>query len=94
MIDRITTYVRTKPRTSALIGLATVVGGAFLVWDAQRGGSFYVFLPLVACVAMHGLMHGGHGKHGHGHGQQAPEEPDAAPAALPETPVDRRDGGA
>lgn len=92
MIDRIATYIRTKPRTSALIGLATVVVGAVLVWDAQRGGSFYVFLPLVACVAMHGLMHGGHGKHGHG--QQAPGDKDAAPAVLPETPADRRDGAA
>lgn len=81
MFDRIATYVRTKPRTTALIALVTLVGGALVLWDAQRGGYWYTFLPLLACVGMHGLMHGGHG-HGHGaHGgsSKAPAVPASEP---------------
>lgn len=80
MFDRIATYVRTKPRTTALIGLVTVAGGALVLWDAQRGGYWYTFLPLLACVGMHGLLHGSHGHGAHGGSK---EDAAAVPTSEP-----------
>lgn len=67
MLDRIVAYARAKPRTATLIAAAVALGAVLLVADAQRGGSLWAFLPLVACVGMHFLMHGGHG---HGQAQE------------------------
>ncbi|MCA1971209.1 MAG: DUF2933 domain-containing protein [Caenispirillum sp.] len=78
MFTRIAMYVRTKPRTSALIMLAVIAGGALALWDAQHGGYWLFFVPLLACLGIHGLMHGGH-SHGHGSQSGPPEGAAAAP---------------
>lgn len=83
------TNLRTKPRTSALIGVAGLAAAALIIWNAGRGGSLYTYIPLLACLAMHGFMHGGHGKHGtspHGSAQEISAQP-----AGPRTPAHEHD---
>ncbi|MCF1504090.1 DUF2933 domain-containing protein [Afifella sp. H1R] len=86
MLNGIVTYVRNKPRTTALMGLVGAATTAVLVWDARRGGTLYAYAPLLLCFAMHGLMHGGHGGKGHNH---APEDEQGL-QRIPVEPNDRR----
>ena len=76
---------RTRWRV-ALVGFA-VLGALLLVYEHRLHipfGSLWVILPLLACVGLHSLMHGGHGGHG-GHGAKSPG-PEAADRKKDEQP--------
>lgn len=57
----------------ALLALAIVVGGYFVIWHQQHVFAVLPFLVILACPLMHLFMHGGHG-HRHGGGGRKPEE--------------------
>jgi hypothetical protein len=48
----------------ALIAVAVVVGGYFVIWHQQHVFAVLPFLVILACPLMHLFMHGGHGGHG------------------------------
>jgi len=48
----------------ALLAVAVVVGGYFVIWHQQHVAAALPFLVILACPLMHLFMHGGHGGHG------------------------------
>jgi hypothetical protein len=52
----------------ALLAVAILVGGYFVIWHQQHVFAALPFLVILACPLMHLFMHRGHGGHGHRHG--------------------------
>jgi 1,4-dihydroxy-2-naphthoate octaprenyltransferase len=48
----------------ALVAVAVVVGGYFVIWHQQHVAAALPFLVFLACPLLHLFMHGGHGGHG------------------------------
>ena len=48
----------------ALVTVAVVVGGYFVIWHQQHVAAALPFLVFLACPLLHLFMHGGHGGHG------------------------------
>ena len=77
----------------ALIGFAAV-SALVLVYEHRLHvplGNLLVLVPLLACIGLHSLMHGGQGGHG-GHGARGASRPDEA--ATPGTDGAAPDGKA
>ena len=53
-------------RGKAVLGLAVLLGGYFVIWHSAHVAAVLPFLVLAACPLMHIFMHKGHGHH---HGQ-------------------------
>ncbi len=51
----------------AILALAVVVGGYFVIWHQQHVFAVLPFLVILACPLMHLFMHGGHSTHDHRH---------------------------
>ena len=69
----------------AILALAVVVGGYFVIWHQQHVFAALPFLVILACPLMHLFMHGGHGGHGHRH--KAADEPWDADRRIAGWPV-------
>lgn len=52
----------------AVLGLAALLGGYFVIWHGAHLAAVLPFLVLAACPLMHIFMHKGHGHH---YGQDA-----------------------
>ena len=50
-------------RSWAVLGLAIILGGYFVVWHGAHLAAVLPFLVLAACQLMHFFMHRGHGHH-------------------------------
>lgn len=51
-----------------LLAVAILIGGYLVIWHQQHVFAALPFLVILACPLMHLFMHGGHGGHGHRHG--------------------------
>jgi hypothetical protein len=57
----------------ALLAVAIVIGGYFVIWHQQHVFAVLPFLVILACPLMHVFMHRGHG-HRHGGEVKMPEK--------------------
>ena len=62
-----------RSRAGIYLIFAFALGGALLGYEHRAhllGSGILIWLPLLLCVGMHFLMHGGHGTHGSGGGRK------------------------